>query len=159
MAKPLLPETLWQAIEPILPLQKPSPKGGRPPVGNKEALTGILFVLLTGCPWEYLPQEMGCGSGMTCWRRLRDWQQAGIWRKLHLALLQQLRYADQVDWSRVSVDASSVPAPKGGTRLAPIPPTEAKQEASIISPPTDRAFPWWRNFRRPTRTKRPCSPR
>jgi transposase len=159
MAKPLLPETLWQVIEPILPVQKPSPKGGRPPVGNKETLTGILFVLVTGGPWEYLPQEMGCGSGMTCWRRLRDWQKAGVWHKLHLALLEQLSYADQIDWSRVSVDASSVPAPKGGTPPAPIPPTGAKQAANTISPPTEAAFRWWRNWRQPTKTKQRCSAR
>jgi transposase len=145
MAKPLLPETLWQVIEPILPVHKPSPKGGRPPVGNKDALRGILFVLLTGIPWEYLPQEMGCGSGMTCWRRLRDWQKAGVWDKLHRLLLEQLSYADQIDWSRVCVDASSVPAPKGGTKPALIRPTGAKRAANTTSPPTDRAFRWWRS--------------
>ena len=72
MAKPILPDELWEVVGPLLPpLPPPSPKGGRPPVGNREALTGILFVLKTGIPWEDLPCEMGCGSGMTCWRRLR----------------------------------------------------------------------------------------
>jgi transposase len=74
MAKTILDDELWSFIEPILP--KPKPRrfryAGRKPVGNREALTGILFVLKTGIPWEYLPQEMGCGCGMTCWRRLRD---------------------------------------------------------------------------------------
>lgn len=153
MAKPLLPDTLWLLIEPILPPQVRSPKGGRTPVGHREALTGILFVLITGIPWEYLPQEMGCGCGMTCWRRLRDWQQAGIWQKLHLVLLEHLSYADQIDWSRVCVDASSVPAPKGGSKRARIPLTEAKSEPSTISSPTGRAYPWWRNYVRPTKTK------
>ncbi|MBK8915356.1 MAG: transposase [Phycisphaerales bacterium] len=67
-------------------------------------LAGILFVLKTGIPWEYLPQEMGCGSGMTCWRRLRDWQRAGVWGKLHRRLLDRLRGADQLDLSRAVVD-------------------------------------------------------
>jgi transposase len=63
---------------------------------------------------------------MTCWRRLRDWQQADLWNRLHRLLLEKLSYADQSDWSRVCVDASCVPAPKGGRRPAPIPPTEGK---------------------------------
>ncbi len=80
---------------------------------NRAALTGIIFVLRTGIPWEMLPQELGCGSGMTCWRRLRDWQQAGIWRQVHQTLLDQLGAADQIDWSRASLDSASVPAPGG----------------------------------------------
>ena len=68
MAKPLLSDELWEIIEPILPKHQPSPRGGRPPVDNRKALTGIIFVLKTGIPWEELPQEMGCGCGMTCWR-------------------------------------------------------------------------------------------
>ena len=80
MAKELLPDALWARIAPLLPPEPPKPKGGRPRVSDRAALTGILFVLKTGIPWEYLPAEMGCGSGMTCWRRLRDWYQAGVWR-------------------------------------------------------------------------------
>ena len=81
MAKPLLPDELWEIIEPLLPKWTPSPKGGQPPVADRKALTGILFVLKTGIPWEDLPCEMGCGCGMTCWRRLRDWQADGTWRQ------------------------------------------------------------------------------
>lgn len=131
MAKPLLSDELWALIEPILPAYRPSPKGGRPPVGHRQALTGILFVLVTGIPWEYLPQEMGCGSGMTCWRRLRDWQQAGLWDTLHRLLLDKLGKADQIDWSRVCVDSSAVPAPKGGPKRARTRPTGAKPAPSI----------------------------
>ena len=79
MAKPLLPDELWEVIEPLLPKWTPSPKGGQPPVPDRNALTGILFVLKTGIPWEDLPCEMNCGCGMTCWRRLRDWQTDGTW--------------------------------------------------------------------------------
>ena len=82
MAKELLPDALWARIAPLLPPEPPKPKGGRPRVSDRAALTGILFVLKTGIPWEYLPAEMGCGSGMPCWRRLRDWYQAGVWRRL-----------------------------------------------------------------------------
>src|SRR5947209_1972171 len=84
MAKPLLPDELWERIEPLLPPPRPRRfrYPGRKPVDNRKALTGILFVLKTGIPWEDLPQEMGCGSGMTCWRRLHDWQHAGVWGRL-----------------------------------------------------------------------------
>src|SRR5262245_43594467 len=100
MAKPLLPDELWAIIEPILPPWEPSPKGGHPRLDDRKALTGILFVLKTGIPWEDLPREMGCGCGMTCWRRLRDWQKAGVWDRIHKVLLDRLRQADEIDWSR-----------------------------------------------------------
>ena len=119
MAKPLVSGELWEVIEPLLPPARPKPKGGRPPVPDRRALTGILFVLKTGIQWEDLPQEMGCGCGMTCWRRLRDWHQAGVWDELHAVLLDRLAEADQIDWSRASLDSASVPAPhapKGGQR-------------------------------------------
>src|SRR3989304_5970800 len=110
MAKPLLTDELWEIIEPLLPPPQPRPKGGRPPVPNRQVLTGILFVLKTGMPWEDLPQEMGCGSGMTCWRRLRDWQEAGVWEDIHRVLLELLQGAGQIDWSRAIVDSASVRA-------------------------------------------------
>ena len=72
MAKPLLPDHLWELIRPILPPHPPHPKGRRPFLNDRHVLRGIIFVLKTGIPWEDLPQEMGCGSGMTCWRRLRE---------------------------------------------------------------------------------------
>ena len=133
MAKPLLPDELWQIIEPILPHPKPCPKGGRPPISNRNALTGILFVLKTGIPWEYLPQEMGCCSGMTCWRRLRDWQQAGIWDKIHNVLLNKLRESDQIDFSRAVVDSASVRAVFGGRKPARIQRIDGKWGRNTIS--------------------------
>ena len=78
MSKPLVSDALWAAVEPLLPPEPPKPKGGRPRVPDRAALTGILFVLQSGIPWEMLPQEMGCGSGTTCWRRLKEWHEAGV---------------------------------------------------------------------------------
>ena len=72
MATQLVSDELWAAIAHLLPLEPPKPKGGRPRLADRAALTGILFVLKRGMPWEMLPQELGYGSGMTCWRRLRD---------------------------------------------------------------------------------------
>ena len=127
MKKLLVPAELWAIVEPLLPSESPRPKGGRPRVPDRAALTGIIFVLKSGIPWEMLPQEMGCGSGVTCWRRLRDWQDAGVWGRLHRTLLDRLGEAGRIDWDRASLDSASVPAKRGARRLAPIPPIAASQ--------------------------------
>ena len=137
----MVSDELWAAIEPLLPPERPRPKGGRPPLPDRKALTGILFVLKTGIQWEFLPQEMGCGCGMTCWRRLRDWHRAGVWDELHAVLLDRLAEADQIDWSRASLDSASVPAPhapkgawrSGRQRWARTRRTGASRGRSIIS--------------------------
>lgn len=130
MAKPLLDEELWRLISPLLPLEPAKPKGGRPRLSDRAALTGILFILKTGLAWEYLPQEMGCGSGMSCWRRLKVWQEAGVWEALHTLLLSRLHQAGALDWSRAIVDSSSIRAvgvskskEKRATPSGQIPPT------------------------------------
>ena len=107
---------------------------------NRAALTGILFVLKTGIPWEMLPPEMGCGSGMTCWRRLRDWQKAGVWERLHRTMLERLSKADQIDWTRASVDAGSVPAPGGAKKPARTRRIAANRARSAILWSTDEEF-------------------
>lgn len=118
MAKEMVNDELWALVEPLLPSHRAVPgKRGRPPVPDRAALTGILFVLRSGIPWEMLPREMGCGSGMTCWRRLRDWHQAGAWQRLHEALLRRLEAAHQIDRSRASVDSIFVRA-KGAKKGA-----------------------------------------
>src|SRR5947207_7294884 len=121
MAKPLVTDELWAMIAPLLPPVRPKPKGGRPPVPDRKALTGILFVLKTGIEWEDLPQEMGCGCGMTCWRRLRDWQHAGVWDQVKQLLLDHLRDADKLDFSRAVVDSGTVRAVGGGEKTGPNP--------------------------------------
>src|ERR671927_1282951 len=130
MSKPLVSDALWEIIEPLLPPEPPKPKGGRPRVSDRAALTGILFVLKSGIPWEMLPQEMGCGSGVTCWRRLRAWQRAGVWERLHQAFLDRLGTADKIDWSRASVDSAFVAAKRGASKPARIPRIAADRAAS-----------------------------
>src|SRR5215210_1994912 len=120
MAKELVSDELWEIVEPLLPEEPPKPKGGRPRVDDRSALAGIIFVLKSGIPWEMLPQEMGCGSGVTCWRRLKEWQEAGVWERLLQALLDRLGEADQIDWERASLGSASVPAKKGAERPARI---------------------------------------
>ena len=113
----LLPDELWHEIEPLLPPHPPhTGKGGRPPVDDRDALRGILFVLRTGIPWEFQPQEMGCGSGMTCWRRLRDWHRAGVFKRLHRKLLGELREAGRLDFTAAIADSASVRAVHGGKK-------------------------------------------
>jgi hypothetical protein len=89
-------------------------------------LAGIIFVLRSGVPWEMLPQKLGCGSGMTCWRRLRDWQQAGIWQLIHFAVLDWLARSERIDWSCAVVDGSSIRAVLGGQKTGPNPTDRAK---------------------------------
>jgi transposase len=132
MARELVPDALWEMIEPLLPPDKPPKSNGRPPIRNRPALTGILFVLRTGIPWEYLPKEMDCGSGMTCWRRLRDWNELGVWDRVYETLLAHLNGVDGIDWSRAVVDSASVRAVFGGTKPVPTLQTGAKAAASIM---------------------------
>ncbi|MBI4581895.1 MAG: transposase [Planctomycetes bacterium] len=101
MAASLIPDELWQHIEPLLPTRPATVKGGRPPVGDREVLRGSGFVLRTGIPWEELPQELGWGCGMTCLRRLRGWQEAGVWQQIQPILQQHLRPSRPINWGRL----------------------------------------------------------
>lgn len=132
MAKPLLSDELWERIEPLLPPEPSKPKGGRPRVPDRVCLIGIIFVLKTGTPWEYLPQEMGCGCGMTCWRRLRDWQENGVWQKIWETLLDELGASNLVDLSWAVIDSCSVRAVFGGRRQGRIQRIEGKMARSAI---------------------------
>lgn len=122
MAAPLVSDALWSIVEPHIPVKPRRPRNaGRKPIPDRACLAGILFVLKTGIPWEDLPQEMGCGCGMTCWRRLRDWQAAGVWQAIHEALLAALRGADALDFSRALVDSSTIRAVGGAKKRARAP--------------------------------------
>ena len=133
MARPLIDDELWALVEPLLPAPKPRRfrYPGRLPADDRRALAGIVFVLKTGIQWQDLPAEMGV-CGMTCWRRLRAWQRAGVWERLHQVLLARLHAADRINWSRAVADSSMLRAALGGEKNRPQPyrPRQARQPAS-----------------------------
>src|SRR5579862_8535225 len=138
MAQRLIDDALWSRIERLLPNppRRRFKNMGRPRVSDRAALTGILFVLRTGIPWQMLPKEMGCGSGSTCWRRLVRWQRTGVWQRLHEALLAELRRRGRLDQRWTVVDSASVRAVRGGKKLDRTQPIAARRAPSITSSPT-----------------------
>ena len=108
----LVDEGFWNELEELLP-ERPAQRTGRPRVSDRAAFTAIMFVLLTGVPWRMVPKEIGY-SGVTAWRRLREWQAAGVWERLHRELVRRLNAAGQIDWSRGIVDSSHIRALSGG---------------------------------------------
>lgn len=134
MAAPLVSDELWNEIEPLIPKKRRrTDKKGRPPIDARMALVGIVFVLRAGIAWNLLPAEMGCGSGVTCWRRLRDWTKAGVWSAIHAKVLHLLTRAGQVDAKRTVVDSASVRAVFGGRTRDRIRRTAEKRAANAIS--------------------------
>jgi transposase len=113
----IVSDELWAGIQPLLPVPpRRADHPGRKRLDDRKVLCGILFVLYVGIRWEFLPQELGFGSGMTCWRRLRDWNDAGVWTRLHENLLAELHAAGALDWSRAVIDGSRLRAMKGGPK-------------------------------------------
>ena len=130
MSSRLLPDELWDEIEPLFPEYEPSPDGGRPPKETRMVLTAVLFVLKTGIGWKDLPTEAFGVSYKTCTRRIDEWTDQGIWQQMHLLFLNKLRGADELNWSRVLVDCSLVKAPLGGPKQGRIPRTAAARALS-----------------------------
>jgi transposase len=119
MARPIVSDELWEIVEPLIPkVERRYRYPGRKRIPDRKALTGILYVLKSGIPWEELPQEMDCGSGLTCWRRLKEWQDRGVWQRLHEVLLAKLNAAGEIDWQRAAIDSSHVRAFGGARRPA-----------------------------------------
>jgi transposase len=128
----MVSDELWDRLKPLLPQRERRFRyPGRKPLPERDVLCGILYVLHTGIQWEYLPKQLGFGSGMTCWPRLRDWNEAGVWQRLHEVLLAELNAAAKLDWSRCVVDSSHVRALKGGPTRAPRRSTGAEPARNI----------------------------
>jgi transposase len=111
----LISDELWALVEPLFPPRRPAAHGrtGRPRTSDREVLEGIAFVLSTGIGWAKLPTELGYGSGWTCWRRMREWAEAGVFDRLHQTVLDRLGEQGRLDWSRASLDSVSVRAKRG----------------------------------------------
>ncbi|WP_435869690.1 IS5 family transposase [Actinoplanes xinjiangensis] len=118
-------DELWKLIEPVLP-PWPEKAPGPKPIPDRLCLQGILFVLYTGVGWEDLPQELGFGLGMTCWRRLERWTEARVFDQAHQILLAKLNAANRIDWSRAAMDGSHIDAKKGGAGTGPSPVNRGK---------------------------------
>ncbi|WP_089403300.1 IS5 family transposase [Geodermatophilus saharensis] len=118
----LISDELWALVEPLIPPRPPAIHGrtGRPRTSDRDVLEGIAFVLSTGIGWAKLPTELGYGSGWTCWRRMHEWAEAGVFDRLHTAVLDRLGETGRLDWSRASLDSVSVRA-KGGELTGPHP--------------------------------------
>ena len=132
MAFTLVPDRLWKEIQPLLPPEPPKPKGGRPRVPDRACLTGIVYVLRTGMPWRFVPVELGCGSGVTCWRRLQEWTQAGVWPRIHRKLVGVLGRRGRIDASMAIMDSASVRAVLGGTTPGRTPRTVRNKAANAM---------------------------
>src|SRR5213080_3268047 len=131
----IVSDELWELVEPLLPVRERRFRyPGRKRLPDREALQGILFVLHTGISWTHLPAELGFGSGLTCWRRLDEWQEAGVWERLHELLLARLRAAGEIEWARAVADSSHVQAKKGAPRRA---------RARLTEPETARSTTSW----------------
>jgi transposase len=127
-------DELWGLVEPLVPRRERRFRyPGRKRFPDREALCGILFVLHTGIAWQQLPAELGFGSGVTCWRRLDEWQRAGVWEQLHRLLLTRLRAAGEIEWARAVVDSSQIQAKKGAPKRARARSTGAARAQSITS--------------------------
>ena len=131
MAAELLPEVLWEEIEPLLPPPSRA-ETGRPPVDNKKALRGIIFVLRFGVPWQAVPTDAFGVSGSSCWRRFSEWTAAGVWPEVHRRVLDRLGKEGGIDLQHVVVDSQSVRAVKGGSTPARTRRTAANRAANAM---------------------------
>jgi transposase len=139
----IVSDELWGLVEPLLPVKERRFRyPGRKRLPDRLALQGVLFVLYTGISWPHLPLELGFGSGVTCWRRMDEWQKAGVWERLHEVLLARLRAAGEIEWSRAVADGSHVQAKKGAPRRGRarlIEPETAPSTTSSSMPPGSRS--------------------
>lgn len=122
MAQRLVSDEFWARVEPVIPkVERRFRHPGRKRVDDRCCLEAIMYVLKTGCQWAMVPaSETGC-SGKTAWRRMDEWDRAGVWDRLHESLLAEVNANDQIDWSTGVIDASTVRAVFGGSSPARTP--------------------------------------
>ncbi|MBR7825282.1 transposase [Actinospica sp. MGRD01-02] len=132
LGDPEIDDELWARIEPLIPVKVRRRRyPGRMPLDDRAVLTGILVVLARGIGFERLPKELGYGSGMTCWRRLRDWQQAGVWPAIAQLLANELPDGRRLDFRRVAAPTGPT-GPDTPVTRRPTPP-RAKQPSAVAA--------------------------
>ena len=144
----LLTDAQWEKIRPLLPQRPPRPRGGRPPAPDRKVLEGILWILRSGARWQDLPEEFPSPS--TCWRRLRDWEEQGVWLTIWRAFLAELNEQQQLKWSESFLDGSFAPAKKGAAESAK--PSGARGRSGWWWS-TARVFLWESDFTLPLRPR------
>jgi transposase len=108
-----VPDELWEIVQPLIPAVRPRPQGGGTAVTDDRAVfTAIVFVLTSGCAWRHLPPSFGV-SMPTAHHRFTAWTEAGLWPKLHRAVLDRIGAKGEIDWSAAILDAAAVRAKKG----------------------------------------------
>ena len=125
----LLTDSQWEKIRPLLPRVGKHNRGGRPRANDRRGLEGILWILRSEARWQDLPEEFPSPS--TCWRRLRDWEEQGVWLKIWRTFLAELNERQQLKWSESFLDGSFAPAKKGA------------QESEKLSGARGRSGWWW----------------
>ena len=109
-----IPDALWKRIDPLLPNYKRSCKGGRPRLSLRKVMTGILYVLHTGCQWKAMPREFGSGSAIHAY--FQDWVNRGVFQKLWKAALEEYDDLKGIDWEWQSLDGAMNKSPLGGEK-------------------------------------------
>lgn len=107
-----LSDVLWAKIEPLLPPERPKPRGGRPRMPNRQAMNGILYVARTGCQWKALPR--GFGAPSTVHDRFQEWVRAGVFERLWEVGLHEYDELRGIEWSWLAMDGAMTKAPLGG---------------------------------------------
>jgi len=111
----LLSDEQWTLVEALLPRpRRRKDKRGRPPAPNRACFEGILWILQTGAAWRFLPEEFPSPS--TCWRRLQQWEEEGVWLQAWRTLLGALDQEGLLKWDEAFLDGSFAPAKKGALR-------------------------------------------
>ena len=130
-----IPDELLERIEPLLPEERPHPKGGRPWIPARKAMDAIFYVLRTGCQWKALPR--GVGAASTVHDRFQAWREAGVFRKLWQAGLIEFDANVGIDWEWQAMDGAMTKAPLGGEKNGP-----SGAAGSVISATKARGFVW-----------------
>ena len=152
-------DSLWELVSPLIPPKPPQPKGGTAWVDDRLVLNGIIYVLLTGIAWRHMPREPGWGSGVTAWRRMRAWQAAGVWSRMHAMVLRRLRANGLIDLHRAILDSTTVRAKKGAKLPVRAQRIVGKAAANSIFLLTPVGFRSWLAYQPPTSRTRSRSKR